>query len=167
MSQPPPHHADAPHPWLDDQSPHDPDYAARQIDGLLAWFADRPHRLLDLGCGVGRVMTPLLEAGHDVVGLERREIYVAEARDAIAEAGLAERARIEHADFLAPWPLTSDSTCPFDAALCLGNTLMAVVDPDEALAFFQQAASRLAPGGLFIVDDFPTSSGRRSPTAPG
>ena len=44
---------------------------------------------------------------------------------------------------------------PFDAALCLGNTLMAVVDPDDALAFFRQAASWLAPGGVFIVDDFP------------
>ncbi len=148
---------EAPHPWLDDQAPHDPAYAARQLDGLLHAFADRPRRILDLGCGIGRVMRPLLEAGHAVTGIERRASYVEEARDTLREFGLDERGEVVHADFLTAWPWADDEAdAPvFDAVVCLGNTLMAVVDPDDAFALFGRIAARLAPGGEFIVDDFP------------
>ena len=57
-------------PWLDEREPHEDAVSRAQIDGLLRRFAGSPKRILDLGCGHGRLVVPLAGAGHEIVGLD-------------------------------------------------------------------------------------------------
>lgn len=50
-----------------DYDRHRPRYPAELFDELLA---SRPNRVLDVGCGTGRVAAPIVERGIDVLGVE-------------------------------------------------------------------------------------------------
>lgn len=54
-----------------------------------------PARVLDLGCGSGRTLAPLLEAGYDPVGLDASSEMLALARKAHPEAELIEASLYE------------------------------------------------------------------------
>lgn len=147
----------ASHAPLDDWSPLDPTQRAAQVLGLREWLMQRERRddlaprVLDLGCGDGCVIESLLAGGGAFLGLDAD----ARARRA-ARRRLRGRRHVEiiDADFLDPehaarWP------GPFDLALCLGHTLMLVIDDDEARGLFERLAARLRAGGAFAMDDFP------------
>ena len=92
---------------------------------------------VDVGCGEGRWTRELRERGYDVVGVDRSEGLVAEARAADPQG------RYEIADATA---------LPFDdgiAELALSlNVLMHVVELDLAIA---ELARILARGGVLVV----------------
>ena len=50
--------------WLDEVAPLEPEESVAQIEALLAALGPAPRRVLDLGCGAGRVLVPLAAAGH-------------------------------------------------------------------------------------------------------
>jgi SAM-dependent methyltransferase len=84
-----------------------------------------------------------------VVGVDRRAQALAEFAERYE--GSPERLHLQHGDFLSgPWSAGS-----YDAVLCLGNTLMEVVQIDVALRLFNRVAEALRPGGAFIIDDLP------------
>jgi SAM-dependent methyltransferase len=47
--------------------------------------------ILELACGTGRILIPLAEAGHEMVGLDLSEKMLALCREKVAERGLGER----------------------------------------------------------------------------
>ena len=136
--------------WLDEQQPHDEERSAAQIAALLKVLGAAQQRVLDLGCGAGRVLLPLAEAGHSVTGLDRNEKALADCRKRLDDHNLS--ALLLRADFLEDWPALNKS---FDAVCLLGNTIMTVADVDEAVHLMQRLCEVLADGGLFIVDDCP------------
>lgn len=146
--------ADANPSWLDEQQPHDEERSAAQITTLLqvlgAVGEGGPRRVLDLGCGAGRVLVPLAQAGHQVIGLDSNEESLAECRKRLDERGCP--APLLRADFLAEWPRLEGN---FDAVCLLGNTIMTVADVDEAVRLMQRIRGKLSAGGLFIIDDCP------------
>lgn len=130
--------------------PLDADDSAAQIAGLLRLLEKTPRRVLDLGCGLGRVLVPLAVAGHDVVGIDRRPEFLDGCRETLDRKNL--QAELIDADMFLDWP---DGLGTFDAILCLGNTFMTVWEVQKAVAFLYRAKAALNPGGFFAIDDLP------------
>lgn len=96
-------------------------------------------RVLELGCGNGRVVTlPLAEQGFDVLGMDNHLPSIESAR---ADNRLA-NARFEHGDFSAA-PANGDFH-----AVVLSDVLEHVYDPGGML---DVAAAALRPDGILLV----------------
>ena len=118
----------------------DLDGEARLLDAMLA----RGSRVLDAGCGPGRVGAELAARGHVVVGVD-------------ADSELIEAAQADHpgptwlvAD-LAELDLAAEGeTEPFDAAVCAGN-VMPFLAPGTEGKVLARIAEHLRDDGLFVV----------------
>jgi len=105
-------------------------------------FADRPCRVLDVGCGAGFLSNDIALRGRDVTGLDI-------ATDALAVAHAHDtsgRVRYLEGDALA-LPFEDDS---FEA-VCAMDLLEHVESPGRAIA---EASRVLTPGGLFFFHTF-------------
>ncbi|WP_433318775.1 class I SAM-dependent methyltransferase [Micromonospora chersina] len=113
---------------------------ARLLDTLVPPGA----RILDAGCGTGRVAAALAERGHTVVGVD-------------ADPVLIDAARADHpgprflvAD-LADLDLAAQGEPePFDAAVVAGN-VMAFVAPGTERAVLTRIAAHIRPDGPVVV----------------
>ncbi len=132
--------------WLDDLEPFEAEQSRRQIEFLLGALP-KAARVLDVGCGGGRVLIPLAAAGHRVTGVERCSDYAADCRRAVGD-----RAVIIEEQFPGPQSNTPES---FDAVLLLGNLLMTYADVDDAVSLLTAARSALASAGAVYIDDIP------------
>jgi SAM-dependent methyltransferase len=146
--------AEVPQDWLEAQQPHEPEVAEAQLAGLLRLLEPGPRRVLDLGCGAGRTLVPLVQAGHTVVGIDRDGAVLRQCRANLDLAAPDARAfwRLERGDFLKVWPADA---ARLDAVLCLGNTIMTVWELDLAIELLGRAAAALGPRGVFVMDDCP------------
>lgn len=134
----------------DRDAPLDPGEHEAQRHGLLRRLAGSPKRVLDLGCGGGRLLLPMAAAGHRVVGLDRDPEALDCLRHRLDAAGLA--ADLHAGELAAPetWPAG-----PFDAIVCLGHTFMLLVDERDAVACLRGAGERLRSDGWLALDDLP------------
>jgi SAM-dependent methyltransferase len=110
-------------------------------------------RVLELGCGTGRVTLPLaragLAAGAQVVGLDLAPAMLAGARAKLAAEPVAVQAavRLIEGDMRA---YALDER--FDLIIVPFNTLGHLHTIDDQLACFMTARRHLAPGGRFAVE---------------
>lgn len=137
---------------------HDP-AIARAYDERLAGtpllevdlaFAERhfstPGRLLDLGCGTGRLLIPFARRGFSVVGVDLSEEMLRAAAAKAAAAGVAVglvKANLVELDALA------DGS--FDFAACLFSTLGMVAGAAARERVVGHAFRVLRPGGTFVL----------------
>ena len=103
---------------------------------------DGASRVLDAGCGSGRLTVSLAEAGARVTGIDSNAGQLEEAQRRAEEAGLA--LTLLEADFNAPLPFADAS---FDAVVSR-LALMAAADPVETL---HELARVLEPGGRLVT----------------
>jgi SAM-dependent methyltransferase len=126
-------------------SGHDPHGEASLIERLLVASAPgraRAYRVLDAGCGTGRVAIRLAERGMATVGVDVDRSLVARAREKAPAlewvvADLAELGR-------------DDVDGPFDAIVMAGNVMIFVAVGTEP-AVVANLAARLGPGGLLVA----------------
>lgn len=113
---------------------------ARLVDATVP----RRARVLDAGCGSGRVGGALAEAGHDVVGVDADPVLV-EAAEQDHPGPLWVVGDLAELDLSA-----RGSTAPFDAIVCAGNVLpfLAPSTRGEVLRRFR---AHLAPEGRVAV----------------
>lgn len=143
-------------PWLDQHQPHDAKTSAQQIRSLLnvlqttATQQNHPLRILELGCGAGRILLPLACEGYEVTGIDHNADALAACRANLERDGCDAVSLLEQNFLTQPWPDRA-----FDAILCLGNTFMTVADMDDAMHLLRKVTQHLAPGGAFIIDDLP------------
>jgi len=99
-----------------------------------------PHsRILDAGCGTGRVAIELARRGHDCVGVDMSDSMLAVARERAPELEW-------HCQDLA----TLDLDAAFDLVLAAGNVIALLEEGTEPLVVRHLAAS-LAAGGLLVA----------------
>jgi 2-polyprenyl-3-methyl-5-hydroxy-6-metoxy-1,4-benzoquinol methylase len=117
-------------------------------DELVGWLEVRDllkagARVLDYGCGIGRVMARIAPLVRETVGVDISAAMLREARARLAELG---NVRLMHAK-----ELESGATVePFDLILLIG-VLPHIGEPFPLL---HDLAGRLAPGGSLIVIDW-------------
>ncbi len=105
-----------------------------------------PHGILEIGCGTGRVMVPLVEAGYRVVGVDESPQMLQIARARLARLP-AERWQLLEAD-----ARTFDLAERFSMAFIALNTFLHNLTRDDLLAMLSASRRHLAPGGALIVD---------------
>ena len=116
---------------------------------MLADERDGP--ILDLGCGTGRLLVPLLRDQRTVVGVDLSAAMLARARARLRRLG-AQRARhalLLQAD-LRHLPLRG----PFRLAVAAFHTVQHLVDDRELVQVFRGVRRVLAPDGWFAFDVF-------------
>lgn len=104
---------------------------------------DGPSVVLDLGCGQGRTVAALIDAGHRAVGVDPSPTMVAQARARNRKACADGRAEVLQGDGLV-LPLPDRSV---DHAITV-HTVYFMPDP---AAMFGEVARVLRPGGRFVV----------------
>jgi SAM-dependent methyltransferase len=113
-----------------------------ELPWMEAFLRKHPGRALDIGCGSGRLLFPLLEKGFDVEGLELSPDMLALARKTAAERGL--QPVLHEGDMI-----TFVSPEPYQALLVPAFTLQLAPDPAVALANFHRLLS--PGGGLYLT----------------
>lgn len=125
----------------------DAEITAATVDFLLetarAASGHGSPRILEAGCGSGRILAPLLAKGADAIGIDESSPMI---QKAIACVG-ADRA-IKSSIIATPFDASS-----FDALVAPGFTLMLVSDTTFD-AFITEAKRLLTPSGLLIFDWF-------------
>lgn len=118
----------------------DLDGEARLLDAML----ERGSRVLDAGCGPGRVGAALAARGHVVVGVD-------------ADEELIEAAKIDHpgplwlvADLAELELAAQGEPEQFDAAVCAGNVMPFLAEGTEGVVL-RRIATHLRHDGLFVV----------------
>ncbi len=108
--------------------------------------------ILDLACGTGRLMVPLLRDGHTVVGLDRSAPMLARAAWRLARLSPARRARalLLRAD-LRSFALRGR----FGLAVSAFHSVQHLIDDRELLACFRAVKAALLPDGWFAFDLLP------------
>jgi SAM-dependent methyltransferase len=113
---------------------------ARLVDAMLP----RGARILDAGCGTGRVGAELAARGHRVIGVD-------------ADPELIAAARVDHPD--TPWLVADLAELdlaaagepePFDAAVLAGN-VMPYLAPGTAEQVLGRIARHLKDGGFAVI----------------
>ncbi|MCC6169485.1 MAG: class I SAM-dependent methyltransferase [Caldilineaceae bacterium] len=131
---------------------YDDDYRhyADDVDALLALAEETGGPVLELGCGTGRLLLPLAQAGHTLTGVDISPALLAVARRKLAQANLLDRVTLVEGD-LRRFALPRRD---FGFAFFTSNTLMHLSTPGAQLAALAQAARHLRRGGLLLVDLF-------------
>ena len=154
---------------FDDPLLYDWEYRRRRDDVRFyrTLAGERGGPVLDLGCGTGRLMLPLLRDGHVVVGVDRARPMLKRAAGRVARlrAELRRRALLVRGDLRA-LPVAKRR---FSFAVAAFHTIQHCESDRELLQFFRGAAAALVPGGWLAFDTFaPTRRfvERRGPSAP-
>lgn len=107
-------------------------------------------RILEPFCGTGRILIPLAQAGHSIVGLDNAAGMLLHARQKIQrlDHDTQEKTSLFQADVVEEsWPEN------FDLVILGGNCFYELSSPDEQEKCIIKAASALKPGGHIYVDN--------------
>ncbi|HQR44628.1 MAG TPA: class I SAM-dependent methyltransferase [Thermoanaerobaculia bacterium] len=117
----------------------------RREEPLLRSVLERGpnRRVLDLGCGTGEHAVFLASLGFEVTGVDRSAAQLAEARRT-ADG----RAEFVEGDLAEIGGLVPEG---FGGAVCLGNTLPNLAEPERLRAFLGGVSGRLAAGAGLLI----------------
>jgi SAM-dependent methyltransferase len=104
-------------------------------------------RILDVGCGIGRLLIPLVRAGYQVVGLDVCDLYRRRLRALGAKAGLELDVRAKSA-----FELSSADLDPVDLVLDVFAVLGYCEDPVGDVRAVRGFLECLRPGGQVVIE---------------
>lgn len=119
------------------------------LDLYLDLAGDYGGPLLDVGCGTGRVMFPLAEAGYTIHGIDNEKAMLERAEDRLKlSPNLRERLILHHGDMR-----TYDAMpVKFKLSLVPYNGLMHFHDQDTQLAVLRRLRTWTHDDGLLVLD---------------
>lgn len=129
----------------------DADYAG-YLDDLPAIqaFAQRTGEpLLEVGCGTGRLLIPLAQAGYAVTGVDLSPEMLRIAAAKVESAGVAGRVTLVQGDY-ADAPLAG----PYRLAFSVMNTFLHLRSQADQLRALRHWREQMAPGGTLLIDVF-------------
>ncbi|GIX06004.1 MAG: methyltransferase [Candidatus Poribacteria bacterium] len=123
----------------------DYDRWVRYMVELFEYYGPMPRRVLDLACGTGSIAIPLAQRGFQVTGIDRAPEMLEVAEKKAKRAGVSVEWRVgDMRNF------TVED--PFDAVLCLYDSINYALTREELEAVFESVHRALVPGGLWIFD---------------
>jgi SAM-dependent methyltransferase len=109
------------------------------------------HRVLDLACGTGGHCLELAKLGYDVVGLDISQLMLENAQKKFTNLNV-------DANFVIGDMITAHSSLkknnivlPFDAIICMGNSLAHMIDDTMLAETFSEVRKLLKQNGIFIL----------------
>src|SRR4051812_5332380 len=127
------------------------DWEHNDYDVDVPLFQDFARRtggpILELACGSGRLMAPLLELGERVVGIDSSGPMLERARQMLNEAGLLRRAALYEADVR-----TFSLDERFRLAIYGLDSFALLLQVDDQVAALRRIRQHLEPGGLLVLD---------------
>lgn len=137
-----------------DAALYDHEYRRRRDDvrgyvSLARHLLGGPGRILELGCGTGRVTLPLLRDGHEVVAVDASPTMLAglDARLGRAGAAVRGRCRVERAD-LRDFSVGGR----FPLVIAAFNVVEHLYTRVELHAWLRRVAAHLTPDGRLVFD---------------
>jgi SAM-dependent methyltransferase len=135
-----------------DPAYYDLTYHERQHDvayyvGLARSLSDR--RVLEYGCGSGRVTVPLANAKVEVTAVDLSVPMLNALSRRLAEGPqcVRERVSVHRADMR-----DFDCDAQFPLVIAPFNTVLHLYEPEEMFAFLAKVRKHLAPSGRFVFD---------------
>jgi len=122
---------------------------ADDIDLYLQFASVIGDPILELGCGTGRILAPLAEAGHRVTGVDRSSTMLGRARIAIPGSSFRDRV-ILHEASMTEADLSPGG--PFGLVIFSLNGLMHMPSAAEQRAALSAARRALDPRGMVVID---------------
>jgi len=117
------------------------------IDFYAHIVQSRSGRVLELGCGNGRILLELAARGIDIVGVDRSQKMLAELFRKASISGLSVRACAMDVRRLA-------FAVRFDVVLCPYSLVTYMTDENDAWRMLDEAKRVLATDGIVVVDAF-------------
>jgi SAM-dependent methyltransferase len=106
--------------------------------------------ILEVGCGTGRLLVPLAEAGHTLTGLDLSLVALDAARAKIKATGLTRRVTLHQAD-MRNFDLPQKN---FALAFIPLNTFLHNHTAEDQLSTLRAIQRHLQPAGRLIIDIF-------------
>lgn len=127
----------------------DVNYYRALVGGRLVPLGPRPPSVLELGCGSGRLLLPLLRDGHAVTGVDLSTPMLRRCQERLDRLppSLRARATLVRGDFR---ELRLGRR--FSLVLCPFNAMMHLYTRQDLEAFLAVVRAHLAPGGRFAFD---------------
>ncbi len=123
------------------------------FDDISFYLQQVPHaqaRVLELGCGTGRVLLPLVEQSAFILGVDRSEAMLADLPEKLRKADVSpERACVALADII-DFALGQQ----FDLITAPFRVMQNLATDAEVDGFFRCIHRHLAPGGTAILNVF-------------
>jgi SAM-dependent methyltransferase len=108
-----------------------------------------PRKVLELGCGTGRITLPLAQIGFDVVGLDNQPEMLRKAEERRLQSSSEIRQRLVFIEGdMRTWAAQSD----FDLILIPCSSISHVLGLEDQLAVWKTCYDNLRPGGRFLVE---------------
>ena len=116
------------------------------ITEAVAAYLGRRERVLDAGCGYGRIAVPLAGRGYQVTGLDLSETLLQSAH----ATARAQRLRLPLVNGSMTRPPFKDES--FDAVICLWSAYWEVLDPADQILTLAEMRRVLRDGGLALIE---------------
>jgi SAM-dependent methyltransferase len=129
----------------------DADYAdyADDLQAIEMFAQKTGGPLLELGCGAGRLLTSLAEAGYRVTGVDLSPKMLQAAHAKIEALGAADRVTLVEGDYR-----DAALAGPYRFAFIVMNTFLHLLTQADQLAALRHWRKHLAPRSLLLIDVF-------------
>ena len=118
---------------------------SKEIDFWVRRIEEAGDPVLELGCGTGRVLVPLLERGFEIVGIDISEDMLARCLATCEAKGL-------QAELHEQSMLEFDLSRQFSLIFLASGGLSLFISDQDIQATFERVMAHLKPGGLFIFE---------------
>ncbi len=122
---------------------------ADDVDFYLNFIQVVGDPVLELGCGTGRLLTGIAEAGFRVTGVDRSEAMLERARTRIEESGLEHLVQLHRGEMTAADEAPGG---PFGIAILALNGLLHLPDARSQRAALASVRRALDPRGMLLID---------------